>query len=645
MHDTCKTEAAVPVNPAFKEQANIQHEHLYTLAAHDPQAYWNLQAQKLSWFTPYHAVMDGTFAHARWFAGGTLNLAYNCLDRHMPYAADRIALYCADELGGMRTVTYSQLLEEVQKLANGLKSLGVSKGDRVAIYMPMISEAVVAMLACARIGAIHTVVFAGFSAQALADRIQDASCSVVITADGSLRKGKMLAIKNTVDCALERCPEVKHTVVVQHSSLACSMDLERDIWYHDLLADVDAVCAPEPMQSEDAAFILYTSGTTGKPKGIIHAVGGYAVGAASSMELVFDVKADDIYWCTADVGWITGHTYVVYGPLLLGMSQLIYEGALSHPHQAITWQLIDQYKVSILYTAPTAVRMFSQWGDALPHNYDLSSLRLLGSVGEPLNPQAWHWYYKHIGRERCPIVDTWWQTETGSIMISSLPSIHAMKPGCVGKPLPGITVELVDDLRMSVQQGTGYLTITTPWPSMMRGIWADEARFRATYFPNDRYDRYVSGDAAHVDETHDIMIVGRVDDVLNVSGHRIGTAEVESAIVEYIAVAEAAVVGKPDAIKGQALVAFVLLKDGYAATEELAVGIKQQVVASIGALARPDEIIFCADLPKTRSGKIMRRLLKDIVQGNTLSDVTTLANQDALALVAQQWQHAQQELR
>lgn len=645
MHDTCKTEAAVPVNPVFLDQANVQNEALYALAAHDPQAYWNLQAQKLSWFTPYHAVMEDSFAHARWFIGGSLNLAYNCLDRHMPYAAHRIALYCADELGSVREVTYLQLLEEVQRLANGLKSLGIKKGDRVAIYMPMIPEAIAAMLACARVGAIHTVVFAGFSSQALADRIHDASCSVVITADGSMRKGKMLAIKATVDAALEQCPEIKHVVVVKHSSLGCAMDLERDIWYHELLADMEAVCAPEPMQAEDPAFILYTSGTTGKPKGIIHAVGGYAVGAASSMELVFDIKADDIYWCTADVGWITGHTYVAYGPLLHGMSQLIYEGALSHPHQAITWQLIEQFKVTILYTAPTAVRMFSQWGDALPQGYDLSSLRLLASVGEPLNPQAWHWYYTYIGRERCPIVDTWWQTETGSIMISSLPGIHAMKPGCVGKPLPGVTVELVDDLRMPVPEGTGYLTVTTPWPSMMRGIWADEARFRATYFPHDRYDRYTTGDAAYRDSEGDVMIIGRVDDVLNVSGHRIGTAEVESAIVGHLAVAEAAVVGKPDSIKGQALVAFVLLKAGIKADNVLALDIKQQVVTAIGALARPDEIVFCADLPKTRSGKIMRRLLKDIVHGHNLSDTTTLANHDALALVAQQWQHAQQELR
>jgi acetyl-CoA synthetase len=644
MHNSCKTEPAVQVHEQFIEQANSQHASLYELAQRDPQAYWHVQAQKISWFTPYHSVMEGSFAHPRWFLGGTLNLAYNCLDRHMPYAAHNVALYCADELYGTRTVTYAELLREVQKLANGLKSLGVKKGDRVAIYMPMIPEAVAAMLACARIGAIHTVVFAGFSAQALADRMQDASCSVIITADGSLRKGNMLALKSAVDVALELCPEVKHAVVVNHSSLACTMESGRDVWYHELLEDAAEVCAPEPMQAEDPAFILYTSGTTGKPKGIIHAVGGYAVGAVSSMDLVFDCKPDDVYWCTADIGWITGHTYVVYGPLMKGISQLMYEGALSHPHQAMSWYLIDQFKVSVFYTAPTAIRMFRQWGDDLPSGYNLHSLRLLGSVGEPLNPEAWHWYYRHIGRERCPIVDTWWQTETGSIMICSLPALHAMKPGCVGKPLPGINVELVDDLRSPVHEGTGYLTISAPWPSMMRGIWADEARFRATYFPHERYDRYVSGDAAYCDKDGDLMIIGRVDDVLNVSGHRIGTAEVESAIVAHDAVAEAAVVGKPDAIKGQAIVAFVSLKDGYCVCDELILGIKRKVVVYIGAFARPDEVIFCADLPKTRSGKIMRRLLKELVHGQAFSDTTTLANQDALLMVANQWQKTHRQL-
>ena len=639
MQNLLKEKRHFRASEVFIHDANVRDHELFNLAQKDYLAYWQKQAEQLHWVTPFKEILRWEPPYASWFVGGKLNLSYNCLDRHIPALKDKVAFHWEGELGDEQVLTYGQLYQQVQLCANGLKKLGIKKGDRVALYMPMIPEAVIAMLACTRIGAIHTVVFAGFSSHALAERIKDAGCKLVITADGGYRKGTILPLKAQVDEALKQVGDtVEHVLVVNHVQSTCAMQAGRDVWYHTLCASVDSVCAPELMDAEDILFILYTSGTTGKPKGIVHTTGGYAVGAYTTTHMVFDAKDTDVFWCTADVGWITGHTYVAYGPLLNGLTQFIYEGAPSHPHKGRVWELIEKYKVNVLYTAPTAIRMFSKWGDAIPASYDLSSLRLLGSVGEPLNPEAWIWYYTQIGNERCPIVDTWWQTETGSHMISHLPGIHTMKPGYAGKPLPGVEVALVDEQQQKINEGSGLLTITRPWPSMLRTIWNDDQRFRKTYFRAPNYDVYYTGDAATQDEDGNFMIIGRVDDVINVSGHRIGTMEIESALVDHKAVAEVAVVPKPHEITGQAIVAFVILKEGYKPTDLLKKELKQHVTNFIGAIARPDQIVFTADVPKTRSGKIMRRLLREMVHNVPLSDMTTLANQEVIDALKQYYQ-------
>lgn len=639
MQHLLKEKRAFTVCQHFAKQANLQGPQIRDDADRDYLGYWERQAEHLHWFNRWSQVLDWKPPYAAWFVEGSMNISYNCLDRHMPALQDKVAFYWENEQGSQRTVTYGWLYQQVQRCANVLKKLGVKKGDRVALYMPMIPEAVVAMLACARIGAIHTVVFAGFSAQALADRIRDAACSLVITADATYRKGSHVPLKAQVDESLTYAGDTVKQVLVMHNvSVDCAMQSGRDVWYHEISALVDDVCPAEPMDAEDISFILYTSGTTGKPKGIVHTTGGYAVGAYTTMQMVFDAKKSDIFWCTADIGWITGHTYVAYGPLLHGLTQVMYEGSLSDPHKGRVWELIEKYSVTIFYTAPTAIRMFCKWGDALPAAYTMSSLRLLGSVGEPLNPEAWIWYYTQIGKERCPIVDTWWQTETGSHMISTLPGIDTMRPGYAGKALPGVQIALVNDHQRPIQQGAGLLTITRPWPSMLRTIWNDDERYVSTYFRAPRFDSYYTGDAASYDEHGNIMIIGRVDDVLNVSGHRIGTMEIESALVNHSAVAEVAVVPKPHDIKGQAIVAFVILKEGHQPEESLKQVLKQHVVTVIGAIARPDEIIFTPDVPKTRSGKIMRRLLRELVHRVPLSDMTTLANQEVIAALKQYYQ-------
>jgi len=628
---------------SFISQANCNTNILYERAFDDHEAYWAERAAELDWFDTWRTVCEWQPPYCKWFVDGKINITYNCLDRHVKAGnGDQIALHWQAETGEMNILTYQELLQQVSRCANGLKNIGVRKGDRVAIYMPMLLQSVVAMLACARIGAIHSVVFGGFSAQALADRINDAQCSVVITADGGWRRGNIVPLKHNVDQALEYTSSVKHVVVYNRldpvlSPAYCTMNPERDIWYGDLIKDQSDQCDPVALDAEDILFILYTSGTTGKPKGIVHTVGGYAVGAYTTCKYVFDMKPSDLFWCTADVGWITGHTYVAYGPLLVGASQLLYEGAPDYPEKDCFWRIIADYKVSIFYTAPTAIRMFSKWGTEWVKNHDLSSLRLLGSVGEPLNPEAWRWYYTYIGNKNCPIVDTWWQTETGSHMISTLPGVHTMQPGSVGYPLPGIAATIVDDKGNELAHGAGHLVITKPWPSMMRTIWADDERFKKTYFRNGDYRMYYAGDGAVKTKDGRFIITGRTDDVLSVAGHRLGTMELESALIEHVSVAEAAVIGRADTIKGQAIVAFVSCKRQVVVSEKLANELKQHIVSSIGPFARPQEIIFVQDLPKTRSGKIMRRLLRDIAEKRAIGDITTLADLGVVEEITQQY--------
>jgi acetyl-CoA synthetase len=619
-----------PPSPEFAKNAIINDQNLYEKAKKDPLAYWEDEARRLHWSKPWDKVMEWDAPHAKWYTGGKINITDNCLDRHLGGArANKAALIWEGENGNVRTLTYRQLHREVSKFANCLKALGVEKGDRIAIYMPMLVEAVVAMLASSRIGAIHNVIFGGFSADSLADRINDSQCKVLITADGGWRRGQVITLKHNADRALETCPSIEHVVIVEnlpgeHHLLQFSEG--RDHWYHRLMAQQDGNCSPEEMDSEDVLFILYTSGTTGKPKGIVHTTGGYAVGTHTTMSYVFDLKDEDVFWCTADVGWVTGHSYIVYGPLMCGATILMYEGAPNHPDKDRFWQMIDDHQVSIFYTAPTAIRAFMKWGDEYVDKHNLSSLRVLGSVGEPINPEAWMWYHKKIGKEKCPIVDTWWQTETGSIMISGLPGLTTMKPGMAGPPLPGIQATLLTEDGEEIQEGSGLLAITHPWPSMLRTIWEDDERYVSTYFSKWNDKIYFPGDGAKRDSDGNIMILGRVDDVLNVSGHRLGTMEVESALVDHHAVAEAAVVGRAHELKGQAIVAFVSLKAGQRMGADLIAELKEHVVEKIGALARPEDILFSSDLPKTRSGKIMRRLLRDIAEGQALGDVTTLAD-------------------
>ncbi|MEI7754338.1 MAG: acetate--CoA ligase [Actinomycetota bacterium] len=610
---------------AFRSNALVSDHSLYEEASQDFTAFWAKQASELvSWSKDWHTASEWNLPFAKWFVGGELNVSYNCLDRHvLAGKGDKVAFHFEGEPGDTRTVTYAQLLDETQRFANVLKGLGVVKGDRVNIYMPMIPEAAIAMLACARIGAAHSVVFGGFSAISLTDRINDAEAKVLITADGGWRRGEVFPLKHTADEALLGTPTITDVVVVRRGGNEVTMQEGRDHWYHELMAQADPVCPPEPMDSEQLLFLLYTSGTTGRPKGIMHTSGGYLTQAAFTHKYVFDLHADtDVYWCTADVGWITGHTYIVYGPLANGATQVMYEGVPNFPGNDRMWQIVEKYGVTLFYTAPTAIRTFMKWGDHEPAKHDLSSLRLLGSVGEPINPEAWMWYHEHIGGSTCPIVDTWWQTETGAIMISPLPGVTTTKPGSATFGLPGIGTELVDESGEHVERGGGYLTLTQPWPAMLRGIWGDPDRYRETYWSRFA-GRYFAGDGAKLDDDGYLWLLGRVDDVMNVSGHRISTTEVESALVSHPSVAEAAVVGALDATTGQAIIAYVTLRGGFEGDEQ---ALRNHVAVEIGSIAKPKAIYFTPDLPKTRSGKIMRRLLRDVAEGRNLGDTSTLAD-------------------
>jgi acetyl-CoA synthetase len=613
-----------PPSEAFKGQALVAGTFMYDDAAQDDLGFWAKQAAELvDWSTDWEAICEWDLPFSKWFVGGQLNVSYNCLDRHvLAGRGDKVAFHWIGEPGDTRTVTYSDLLAETQRFANVLLGLGVTKGDRVNIYLPMIPEAAVAMLACARIGAAHSVVFGGFSAHSLRDRINDAEAKVLITADGGYRRGDVFALKPVADEALASTPSITGVVVVRRGGNEVEMQEGRDHWYHDLMAAADPVCPAEPMDSEQLLFLLYTSGTTGKPKGIMHTSGGYLTQVAFTHKYVFDLHDDDVYWCTADVGWITGHSYIVYGPLANGATQVMYEGVPNFPGNDRFWEIIESYRVTKFYTAPTAIRTFMKWGIEEPAKHDLSSLKVLGSVGEPINPEAWMWYHEHIGGGRCPIVDTWWQTETGGIMISPLPGATTTKPGSATFPLPGIGAELVDENGVRVDRGGGYLTLTRPWPGMLRGIWGDQERYRETYW--SRFDgRYFAGDGAKLDDDGYLWLLGRVDDVMNVSGHRISTTEVESALVAHPAVAEAAVVGATDATTGQAIIAYVTLRGGAEVDEQ---ALRAFVGEEIGHIAKPKTIYFTPDLPKTRSGKIMRRLLRDVAEGRNLGDTSTLAD-------------------
>jgi len=620
---------------AFASQANAKQE-IYERADKDYLAFWEEQASALYWHKTWDRVLDWQSPFAKWFIGGKINASYNALDRHVSEGrGDRIAFLFEGEPGDSKQITYSQLLTEVKKCANALTSLGIKSGDRVAIYMPMIPEAAIAMLACARVGAAHSVVFGGFSADSLLARIQDADASLVITADGGFRKGGAFALKSIVDEALKRKTNVKNVLVVRRTGQEVSFTT-RDIWWHELVDKQSSEHEAEAFDSEHPLFILYTSGTTAKPKGIAHTTGGYLTQAAFTHRVVFDLKPEkDIYWCTADVGWITGHSYVVYGPLINGATQVIYEGTPDTPHKGRIFEIIEKYKVTILYTAPTLIRTWMKWGDEHPNRFNLKSLRLLGSVGEPINPEAWIWYRKVIGSDNCPIVDTWWQTETGAIMISPLPGVTATKPGSAMRALPGISVKVIDNEAKEVGNGGGgYLVIDRPWPSMLRGIWGEPERYKQTYW--SRFDElYFAGDGAKLDNDGALWLLGRVDDVMNVSGHRISTTEVESALVSHPLIAEAAVVGAKDEITGQAIVAFVILRGGVAADKDLEQSLKSHVAKEIGAIARPRQIMVVLELPKTRSGKIMRRLLQDVAENRAVGDATTLADPNVMKLISE----------
>jgi acetyl-CoA synthetase len=617
---------------AFRAQANANDPGIYERAAADPEGFWEAWAKELDWFEPWRRVLDWRPPHAQWFVGGKLNVAYNCLDRHLAGPRrNKAALVWEGEPGDVRTFTYWDLHREVSRFANVLKGLGVERGDRVAIYLPMIPEAAIAMLACARIGAPHSVVFGGFSADSLRDRIDDAQAKVLVTADGGFRRGRVVSLKEHADRALEETPSIESVVVVRRGGgleVDVAMQPGRDHWYDELMSSASATCPAESMDAEDLLYILYTSGTTGKPKGVVHTTGGYLTHTYATTRLVFDLKEEDRYWCTADVGWVTGHSYVVYGPLCNGATVIMYEGAPDWPDRGRFWQLIERYGVTIFYTAPTAIRAFMRWGEHWATRHDLSTLRLLGTVGEPINPEAWIWYHEHIGGGRCPVVDTWWQTETGGIMITPLPGLIETKPGSATVAFPGISAEVLNDVGEQVP--AGYLAITKPWPGMLRTVYGDDARFREQYW--SRWpDIYFPGDGAKRDEDGYFWVLGRVDDVLNVAGHRIGTMEVESALVAHPGVAESAVVGRAHELKGQAIVAFVTLREHYVIGDELKDELRRHVADKIGALARPDDILFSAELPKTRSGKIMRRLLRDIAEGRALGDVTTLADPAVVA--------------
>jgi acetyl-CoA synthetase len=617
-----------PPPEEFKRDALVTGAEIYDEAAADREGFWAREAAQLDWFEEWDTILDWQPPYAKWFVGGKLNVAHNCLDRHVEAGhGDQVAYHWEGEPGDTRTITYADLLDDVTRAANALKELGVTKGDRVAIYLPMIPELPTIMLACARIGAPHSVVFGGFSAAALRDRINDADCKVLVTADGAYRRGEVSSLKPAADEALADTPSIEHVLVVRRGENDVDMTEGRDLWWHDVVPGQSTDCPAEPMDSEDLLYLLYTSGTTGKPKGIMHTTGGYLTQVAFTHRYVFDLEPDDdVYWCAADIGWVTGHSYIVYGPLANRATSVLYEGTPNHPHEGRFWEIVERYGVTQLYTAPTAIRAFMKWGDEHPAAHDLSSLRLLGTVGEPINPEAWIWYHEKIGGGTCPIVDTWWQTETGGIMISPLPGATTTKPGSATFPLPGISMQILDDQGQEVGvPGGGYLVLDQPWPSMLRGIWGDPERYEQTYW--SRFEgRYFAGDGAKRDEDGYVWLLGRVDDVMNVSGHRLSTTEVESALVSHPSVAEAAVVGRADEQTGQAIAAFVTLRGGIDADDALLTELREHVAKEISPIAKPASLLFTSDLPKTRSGKIMRRLLKDIAEDKQLGDVTTLAD-------------------
>jgi acetyl-CoA synthetase len=653
-------ELTFPPAPEFTAQANAGDASIYATAADDYEAFWTSWADQLEWFTPYNTVLEWNPPHAKWFLGGTLNVSHNCVDRHLTtHRRDKTAIVFEGEPGDTRSLTYAELSVEVNKFANVLKNLGINKGDRVTLYMPMTPEAAIAMLACTRVGAVHSVVFGGFSAESLRERSNDSGAKLIITADGYWRRGHIVPLKKTTDEAVAECPTVENVVVLKRigDDAGIEMVAGRDHWWHELMADASADCPAEPMDAEDPLFILYTSGSTGKPKGILHTTAGYLTGVTATTNYVFDIKDTDLYWCTADVGWITGHSYVVYGPLANGATVFMYEGspdwgrtvgegAGSAPGQnrARLWDIIERHKITILYTAPTLIRSCMKWGEAFPQKHDISSLRLLGSVGEPINPEAWLWYHEFIGGKRCPIVDTWWQTETGAIMITPLPGITSTKPGSATKPFPGICAEIVDEQGNPVRDGQkGILVIRKPWPSMLRTLWGNDERYRQVYWSKFE-GLYFPGDGAVRDEEGDFWLLGRVDDIMLVAGHNISTMEMESSLVEHAAVAEAAVIGKAHEIKGQAPVAFVIIREGYGpaagdaeAADKLRAELKEFVAHKLGAICRPDDIILSAELPKTRSGKIMRRLLRDVAEGRVLGDTTTLADPAVVASLREKY--------
>jgi len=638
LEDLLKENRVFSPSQNFTDQANANDTSIYEEAQNDRLGFWAKQAERIDWFQPYDKVLDWDDApFAKWFVNGKLNVSHNCIDRHLEtHRRNKAAIIWEGEPGDSVTLTYQDLHREVSKFANVLKELGVKRGDRVTIYLPMIPELAIAMLACTRIGAPHSIVFGGFSADSLRDRIEDAESKLLITSDGGWRRGNVVPLKENADKALEGCSIVENVVVVERVGLEKSkanMLEGRDLLWNELMAKASHKCKPEIMDAEDMLFILYTSGTTGKPKGVVHTTGGYLVGVSTTHNYVFDIKENDVYWCTADIGWVTGHSYIVYGPLANGATTVMYEGGPDYPQRDRFWELVEKYGVNIFYTAPTAIRAFMKWGTKWPENRDLSSLRLLGTVGEPINPEAWIWYNKYIGGDKCPIVDTWWQTETGHIMITPLPGITATTPGTATVPFPGIEVDVVDEQGNS--RDSGYLVVKSPWPGMLRTIYRDPDRYKDTYW--SRFDNmYFAGDGAKRDEHGYIWILGRVDDVINVSGHRLGTMEVESALVDHPSVAEAAVIGKTHELKGQAVSAFVTLREGFEGDDQLLNALKKHVAEKIGAIARPEDIFFTAELPKTRSGKIMRRLLRDIAEGRALGDTTTLADPSVVKKLMEQ---------
>jgi acetyl-CoA synthetase len=613
----------------FAKQATVKSAGIYQEAGRNPVAFWEKQARTLRWIRPWKKALEWKLPYAKWFVGGKLNVSDNCLDRHVETARrNKAALIWEGEPGDTRVLTYWDLYREVNQFAAALRRHGVKKGDAVTIYMPMVPELPIAMLACARIGAPHSVVFGGFSPESLRDRINDCKSRVIITADGGFRRGGTVALKKNTDEALKECPFVNTVIVYRRTGQDVPWQNDRDVWWHDFVKGADAYVEPEPMDSEDMLYLLYTSGSTGRPKGIVHTTGGYLTGVSTTHRLIFDIKDEDVYWCTADIGWVTGHSYIVYGPLANGATGVMYEGTPDYPDKDRFWRIVEKYRVTILYTAPTAIRTFVRWGEEYPKRCNLSSLRLLGTVGEPINPEAWVWYWKVIGSGRCPIVDTWWQTETGHILISPLPGTTVCKPGSATFAFPGIEADVVNDKGEPVE--AGYLVIKRPWPGMLRGIYGDPERYVKQYW-SQTPGMYFTGDGAKRDKDGYLWLLGRIDDVMNISGHRVSTMEVESALVDHPAVAEAAVIGRTHEIKGQAIAAFVTVKAGITVTEDLKTEIKGHVAKKIGALARPDEVIYAAELPKTRSGKIMRRLLRDVAEGRALGDTTTLADASVVA--------------